>query len=67
MDAIMDVKYGAAKLSERFWTKLAWMVPRKLAYWCAIRVISNATVGEYENQVVPELSAIDALKRWDMK
>lgn len=45
--------------------KTAWMMPRKVAYWCAIRVISNATTGAYSGQVVPELTAMDALKRWD--
>ncbi len=44
--------------------KLAWLVPRRLAYWCAIRVIAHATQGKYSNQEVPALSAMEALKRW---
>ena len=43
---------------------ISWKLPRKLVYWCAIRVISNATVGNYSSQIVPELLAMDALKRW---
>ena len=42
-----------------------WRLPRRLAYWCAIRVISHATTGPYSDQVVPELYAMEALKRWD--
>jgi hypothetical protein len=45
--------------------RVVWRLPRRLAYWCAIRVIAHATTGEYSNQVVPELTAMDALKRWE--
>jgi hypothetical protein len=49
----------------RFWMWLAWRLPRRLIYWCAIRLISAATVGKHADTVVPELSAMDALARWD--
>lgn len=49
---------------EKFWLKLAWLMPRKLVYWCAIRLGANATQGEYSNQIVPELNFMDAIKRW---
>ena len=44
---------------------LAWHIPKKLCYWCAVRVMAFATQGKYSNQVVPELTAIDALSRWE--
>lgn len=44
--------------------KLAWAMPRRLVYWCALRLIAHATQGQYGNTVVPELGAMDALKRW---
>lgn len=51
---------------EKFWMFLAWSVlPRKLAYWACIRVMSHATQGQWSNQIVPELMAMDVLKRWD--
>lgn len=52
-------------MTDKFYEALAWLVPKRLAYWCAVRVISRATVGEYSTQVVPELTAMDALKRWE--
>jgi hypothetical protein len=52
--------------NERFWQFLAWRLPRSLAYWCAIRVMAHATQGRYGTQVVPELTAMDALKRWEL-
>lgn len=45
--------------------KIAWIMPRWLVFYCAIRVIAHATTGKYGNQVVPDLTAMDALKRWE--
>lgn len=44
--------------------KLAWLLPRRIVMWCAIRVAAHATTGKYGNQVVPKLSAMDAIQRW---
>ena len=49
---------------DRLCQTIAWRMPRRLCYWCAIRVGVNATQGAYSNQVVPELRVTDALKRW---
>lgn len=43
---------------------VAWKLPKRLVMWCAIRVIAHATQGEYSTQIVPDLTAMDALKRW---
>ncbi len=45
--------------------KIARMMPRWLVYWCSIRLIANATTGEHSSQIVPDLGAMDALKRWE--
>lgn len=42
-----------------------WKLPRWLVYWCAVRLMAHATTGQWGHQVVPELTALDALKRWD--
>lgn len=49
---------------EKFWLWLAYRLPRRLVYWAGIRLIANATNGEYKNQTVPDLAAMDALHRW---
>ncbi len=49
---------------DKFWMWLAWLLPRRLVYWASIRLISAATVNQYSNTVVPDLSALDAIKRW---
>ena len=64
MLSAMNIRYGWDKLVERFWFTLAWGVPRRLAYFCTIRLGAHATTGDYGHQVVPDLTYMDALKRW---
>lgn len=51
-------------LVERLTIFVAWRLPRRLVYWCAIRVGAHATQGPYSDQEVPALTAMDAIKRW---
>ena len=51
-------------IKERILIWLAWRTPRSLVYWCSIRLMVHATVGQYSNQVVPDLLALEALQRW---
>lgn len=44
---------------------IAWLLPRWLVYWAAIRLGTNATTGQWDHQNVPELYFTDALKRWE--
>jgi hypothetical protein len=53
------------RVMENFWLRLAWMLPRTLVYWCAIRVGANATQGKWQRECVTDLLIIDALKRWE--
>lgn len=46
---------------------LARRLPRRLVMWCAVLVGAHATSGEYSWQIVPELTFMDALKRWDSR
>lgn len=49
---------------EALYIKLSWLMPRRLVYWCSIRLGANATQGSYSDQIVPDLNFVDALKRW---
>jgi hypothetical protein len=51
-------------ITDRVWQWIAWRLPRRLVMWAAVRLIIHATAGEYSAQVVPELTAMDALRRW---
>lgn len=50
---------------EKLTIKLAWLVPRRLAYWCAIRVGTHATTGKWGVEETSALLFADALQRWD--
>lgn len=52
-------------MREKIYIKLAWMLPRRLVMWAAIRLIAHATTGKYGSVTVPEVTAMDALKRWE--
>jgi len=55
------------RLIAKFWMKLAWKMPKRLVYFCAIRLIAFATQGEYSNTIIPELTAMDALGRYEQQ
>ena len=55
------------EMYDRFCRFVAWLMPPRIVMWCAIRIMAYATQGKYGNQNVPELTAMDALKRWEDK
>jgi hypothetical protein len=52
-------------MKEKIQMAIAWKMPGWLVYWCSIRLIATATQGKYSNQIVPDLGAMEALKRWE--
>ena len=47
-----------------FYESLAWRLPRKLVYFCVIRMWAKTTTGKYGNTEVPALTVDEMLKRW---
>jgi hypothetical protein len=43
---------------------VSWLLPRRLAYWCAVRVASYAT-GEHVVEVSADLTCVEALRAWE--
>lgn len=60
-----ELRWWIHKRPERIWMFVAWKLPRSLTMWAAIRVIAHATTGVFGSQNVPELSAMDAIQRWE--
>jgi hypothetical protein len=54
-------------VTDRICMAIAWRLPHKLAMWAFIRVAAHASTGKYANTVVPELTAMDALQRWETR
>lgn len=53
-------------MRERMLIWLAWKLPRRLVYWCAVRLLAAATVPPHGDQVVPELTGLLALTQWEV-
>ena len=65
---LTDVVRYIEKLSKRNRAQLiAELLPKDVVYFCAIRVMANATTGKYSKQIVPNLKAMTALERWPKK
>ena len=47
-----------------FWYWLVAKLPNKLIYFCFMHVMAYSTTGKYGNMIVPELTGIDAIKRY---
>lgn len=56
--------YYIRKLSDKFWLWLVWKLPKPLVMWSTVRVVAHATSGEYGDISAPDITAMDALKRW---
>jgi len=53
------------KKREAFYSWLAWKLPKRVAMWAAVRVGAHATTGKYSSQIVPKLTFLEALNRWE--
>lgn len=52
-------------LLERLIMRVAWRLPRRIVYWCAIRVWAEATTGKWSNQLVSTVTIDQCLDRWE--
>ena len=52
------------KIETNAWHFIVNLLPKKLVYFCFIRVMAYATTGKYNDTVVPKLSGMDAVKRY---
>jgi hypothetical protein len=44
---------------------VAFRLPKWLVMWATVRLVVHATSGKYETTIVPELTAMEALQRWE--
>jgi hypothetical protein len=51
---------------ERFWRWLAWILPRDLAMWCALRLMAHATTGVWGNETPSSVNMMEMLRRWEI-
>jgi len=53
------------RASDSICRAVAWRLPKRLVYWCSIRLMASASTGHYRKTVVPKLTAVEALQRWE--
>lgn len=51
-------------MKDKIFHFIARRLPSRLVYWCAIHLVAHATTGKYDKTVVPDLTAMDAVKRF---
>jgi len=47
-----------------FWYFIVSLLPKKLIYFCTLHLIAYCTTDEYSSTIVPDLTAMDAVKRY---
>lgn len=52
-------------MRSKFYRWLSWRVPRKLVYWCAVRLLSRASFHYCKN--IDSITASMALKSWNLR
>lgn len=51
-------------IKNNFWSELAYMLPKRLVYWCYIRVATNATF-VHPSKTPSEINLLEALNAWN--
>lgn len=49
---------------DKFYQWLAFRLPKRLAYWCYIRIHSYATVTKFKDKIPDEVTWHQALEAW---
>lgn len=62
---MLDIKHKIRNFQILFWHHIAYFIPKKIVYYCAIRLMNHATTGKYSNTCVVDLTVLEALRRWD--
>lgn len=58
-------RYRVSQVPERALIALVWRLPHRVVMWATIRAGAHATTGSFSSTVVPEVTFMDVLKRWD--
>lgn len=61
----LELKYGATKRIERLERNIVWLLPMWVIKWATVRAILHATNGKWGKTIVPKITAMDVLDRWE--
>lgn len=49
---------------EKLLIRVAWLLPRQLAYWAFIRVATHASVTDYSHREMESISVVEIVNAW---
>jgi len=49
---------------EWFWMQMAYRLPKRLVYWCAVRVVAAAQMS-YASREMGTLTGTECLREWE--
>lgn len=55
------------KLVEKICISLAWKLPKKLVYWCGVRMGAYITTGQFGSCSIEDFTIPEMLRRWRMQ
>lgn len=68
---IFELKYNLQtfplKLLDKIVWKIAFSLPKQIAYYATIRTWAYATTGKYGSTHAPSITIAEVLDRWDSK
>ena len=62
---VLSFQWRLTRIVEDAQMWLVWRLPRWLVRWAVVRATLHATSGQRSNEVVPEVTAIEVMQRWD--
>ena len=57
-------KEGKVRGMEKLCMWIAWRLPRRLVYWCGVRMGAWASQGKWAGDEVPGITVLTAMERW---
>jgi hypothetical protein len=63
-EKLIMLKYWWLGKKDKLQMWFAWRLPKWLVEWATVRLVAHATTGVYSDTVVPDLTAMEALRRW---
>ena len=49
---------------EKLYQWIAWKLPKRIAFWCFMRLCAHATQGKYGNDTPTNMTWETIIKRW---
>lgn len=61
---MFEFKLWRIRTRDNFARNAAKLIPKRIKMWAYIDIVAHATTGKYGNTVVPDVTAMEVLKRF---